>query len=56
MTFDAADGRSPGLPRRHGSSHPDRAASRRDVHGLVGVGSFDDTGAFDDLKLRGKLR
>jgi len=22
-------------------------------HGLVGVGSFDDTGAFDDLKLRG---
>jgi hypothetical protein len=27
-----------------------------DAHGLVGVGSFDDTGAFDDLKLRGKLR
>jgi len=24
-------------------------------HGLVGVGSFDDTGCFDDLKLRGTL-
>ncbi len=24
-------------------------------HGLVGVGSFDDTGCFDDLKLRGRL-
>jgi len=23
-------------------------------HGLVGVGSFDDTGRFDDLELRGK--
>ncbi len=27
-----------------------------DAHGLVGVGSFDDTGAFDDLTLRGRLR
>ncbi len=27
-----------------------------DAHGLVGVGSFDDTGAFDDLELRGRLR
>jgi hypothetical protein len=25
-------------------------------HGLVGVGSFDDTGAFDDLRLRGLSR
>jgi hypothetical protein len=25
-------------------------------HGLVGVGSFDDTGAFDDLMLRGPSR
>lgn len=25
-------------------------------HGLVGVGSFDDTGAFDDLVLRGAAR
>jgi hypothetical protein len=25
-------------------------------HGLVGVGSFDDTGAFDDLVLRGPAR
>ena len=25
-------------------------------HGLVGVGSFDDTGAFDDLRLRGAVR
>jgi hypothetical protein len=24
-------------------------------HGLVGVGSFDDTGAFDDIKLWGKI-
>jgi hypothetical protein len=23
-------------------------------HGLVGVGSFDDTGCFDDIKLWGK--
>jgi hypothetical protein len=27
------------------------ARDRRLAHGLVGVGSFDDTGAFDDLKL-----
>jgi hypothetical protein len=27
------------------------ARDRRITHGLVGVGSFDDTGAFDDLKL-----
>jgi hypothetical protein len=26
-----------------------------DVHGFVGIGSFDDTGAFDDLKLRGRV-
>jgi hypothetical protein len=25
-------------------------------HGFVGVGSFDDTGAFDDLKLRGPAK
>ncbi len=29
------------------------AFDKRIAHGLVGVGSFDDTGAFDDLKLRG---
>jgi hypothetical protein len=29
------------------------AADRTLSHGLVGVGSFDDTGFFDDLKLRG---
>jgi len=29
------------------------AFDKRLNHGLVGVGSFDDTGAFDDLKLRG---
>jgi hypothetical protein len=29
------------------------ARDRTLSHGLVGVGSFDDTGAFDDLKLRG---
>lgn len=28
------------------------ARDRRLGHGLVGVGSFDDTGAFDDLELR----
>jgi hypothetical protein len=27
--------------------------SRSRIPGLVGVGSFDDTGAFDDLELRG---
>jgi len=25
-------------------------------HGLVGVGAFDDTGCFDDLRLRGLMR
>jgi hypothetical protein len=30
------------------------AIDRTFVHGLVGVGSFDDTGRFDDLELRGK--
>lgn len=30
------------------------ARVRAGAHGLVGVGSFDDTGAFDDLALRGK--
>lgn len=29
------------------------AVDRRLGHGLVGVGSFDDTGAFDDLRLSG---
>jgi len=24
-------------------------------HGFVGVGSFDDTGSFDDIKLWGKI-
>ena len=24
-------------------------------HGLMGVGSFDDTGSFDDIKLWGKI-
>lgn len=32
------------------------ARDERIGHGLVGVGSFDDTGAFDDLRLQGKLR
>ncbi len=32
------------------------AVDRTLNHGLVGVGSFDDTGFFDDLKLRGELR
>jgi hypothetical protein len=32
------------------------ARDRRIGRGLVGVGSFDDTGAFDDLEIRGKLR
>lgn len=32
------------------------ARDRRLGHGLVGVGSFDDTGAFDDLELRGVRR
>jgi hypothetical protein len=30
------------------------AVDRTLSHGLVGVGSFDDTGFFDDLKLRGE--
>ena len=32
------------------------ARDKRIGHGLVGVGSFDDTGAFDDLKLWGFAR
>ena len=32
------------------------ARDKRIGHGLVGVGSFDDTGAFDDLALRGIAR
>jgi hypothetical protein len=29
------------------------ARDRTFVHGWVGIGSFDDTGRFDDLELRG---
>jgi hypothetical protein len=32
------------------------AVDRTLSHGLIGVGSFDDTGFFDDLRLRGELR
>jgi hypothetical protein len=32
------------------------ACDRTLGHGLAGVGSFDDTGAFDDLELRGRLQ
>lgn len=32
------------------------ARDRTLSHGLVGVGSFDDTGCFDDLRLRGLSR
>ena len=31
-----------------------KAIDRTFVHGLVGIGSFDDTGRFDDLELGGK--
>jgi hypothetical protein len=31
------------------------AADKTFRHGLVGVGSFDDTGSFDDIKLWGKI-
>jgi len=52
VTYDAATGRIEAFIDDMGTPIA-TAVDRTLGHGLVGVGSFDDTGSFDDLKLWG---